>query len=123
MPLTSIEAPLLRASGDSNRARWPVHHLWQALRDDIARLPQTGLLRDIDPRATINMRLYEVGRSIYGMFKGYAALLSERDERDTPLEFVQLLAGLADDLRPHHNALVWRAEVMHRLRALRLGQW
>src|SRR5262249_36159255 len=114
---------LRRSNGDSNRARWPLHPLWRALLDDIAALPQTGLVQSIDPAATLNMRLYYQARAFYGLCKGLAALQSERDGRDLPLTLPELLAGLPEALRPHHNEVAWRADVSRRTKALRLGQW
>ena len=116
---TSLRQP----TGDGNRARWPLHVLWDALLEDIGRLPQTGLVREIDPKGTLGMRIDCQGRALYGNLKGFAALLSERDERGEPLSFQQLLKSLGSALLRHHNDVIWHADVNKRLRALRLGQW
>jgi hypothetical protein len=69
------------------------------------------------------MRIYHQTRALHGSLKGLAALLSERDSLDYPMALRELLTGLPDALRPHHNEVVWHADVNRRLKALRLGQW
>jgi len=117
---TTLRRP---SSGDGNRARWPLHPLWSALLEDIRCLPQTGLVREIDAPSALSMRIYHQGRALYGTLKGFAALLSGRDERDGPVSFEELVAALPLALRSHHNGVVWHADVNKRLKALRLGQW
>ena len=46
---TSLRCP----NGDSNRSRWPLHPLWQSLLNEIAKQPQTGLVRSIRRRQLI----------------------------------------------------------------------
>lgn len=121
--LAANHTTLRRPSGDGNRARWPLHALWSALLHDIGRLPQTGLVREIDPKGTLSMRIDRQGRALYGNLKAFAALISDREDRDAPLSFAELLGALPSILRTHHNDVVWRADVNKRLRALRLGQW
>jgi hypothetical protein len=121
--LATNHTSLRRLSADSNAARWPLHPVWQALVADIGSLPQTGLIRDVDPLASLNARIDGQGRALYGSLKGYAALLSQRDERDTPMQFSELLQALGDALARHHHPVIWQADVSRRLRALRLGQW
>ncbi|HEV2548408.1 MAG TPA: hypothetical protein VGU20_13795 [Stellaceae bacterium] len=121
--LATNHTTLRQPSGDSNRARWPLHPLWRLFIGDITQLPRTGLIRNFSPHATLNMRLDYQGRALHGTLKGYAALLSERHERDVPLTFEELLAALGPALRRHHNPVVWHADVGNRLKAMRLGQW
>jgi hypothetical protein len=69
------------------------------------------------------MRIYYQARSLYGSYKGLAALLSGRDGRERPMTFEEFVKLLPEVLGPHHNVVVWYADVNRRLRALRLGQW
>ncbi len=121
--LASNNTTLRRPGQDTNRARWPLHPLWETLLEHIDGLPQSGLIREIDPKRSLNDRVYYQGRSLYGNLKGLAALLSERDERSSPMTLVELMGALMSVLRPHHNRDVWQADVVRRLTALRLGQW
>jgi hypothetical protein len=132
--LQSLQSDLLRElaanhttlrtpSPDTNRARWPMHPLWRALLDDIASLEQSGLVRVNDPKGTLNMRVYYQARSLYGSLKGLAALLSDREDRERPMSFAELLNALPPALQFHHNEVTWYADVRKRLTALRLGQW
>ena len=121
--LANRHTSLRRPNSDSNRARWPLHPLWEGLLADIARLPQTGLVRDIDPKAALFMRLFYQGRALYGTLKGFAALVSEADQQSTPVTFGALLEALPTALARHHSDILWQADVSKRLKALRLGQW
>lgn len=112
---------LRRPSGDSNRARWPLHPLWRALQADIAALPQTGLAMVIDPVAALEIRAALQARSLHGALKGLAAVEGARMGRDEPITLQELLAALPELLRPHHNSLIWRSDLRRRLDALRLG--
>lgn len=121
--LATDHTTLRRPGADTNRARWPLHPVWEALLEHIGALPQTGLIREMDSDGTLVMRLDYQARSLYGNLKGLAALLSARDERATPLTFDELLGALLPVLRPHHNRVVWHADVNRRLKAWKLGQW
>jgi len=121
--LANAHTTLRRSNGDSNRSRWPLHPLWQALQDDIAALPQTGLVQSIDPKSYLKTRIYYQLRSLLGTLKGLAAVTGEHENREQPISLPELLAKLPDALKPHHNDVVWYTDVKRRQKALRLGQW
>jgi hypothetical protein len=121
--LATQHTTLRRPNGDSNRTRWPLHSLWESLVANIARLPQSGLVRDISPKADLGLRVFHQGRALYGSLKGFAALLTEAEEHLTPISFHDLLQALPSALASHHSAILWQADVRKRLDALRLGQW
>jgi hypothetical protein len=121
--LATNHTTLTVPTADGNRARWPLHPLWRALLADIDTLPQTGLIREIDPAACLAYRVDCQLRSFYGSCKGLAALLSELKRVDAPLTLAGLLAMVPLALARHHNAVAWRADVTRRIEALRLGQW
>ena len=121
--LASRHTSLRRPNGDSNRARWPLHPLWHALREDIAGLPQSGLVRAIDPRAPLEWRLYHQLRSLHGSLKGLAAIRTLLGDRQNPCSLEELLSALPALLKPHHNRLVWPLDVRRRIIGYELGQW
>lgn len=114
---------LRRPGGDSNRSRWPWHPLWRALNDDIAALPQTGLVRTLDPLMPLNWRLHQQSKSLYGNFKGLAAVIALIDGRTEPHDLDEVIKALPDLLKPHHANDNWREEVGRRITAHWLGQW
>jgi hypothetical protein len=121
--LASRHTSLRRPSGDSNRARWPLHPLWHALRDDIAGLHQTGLIRAIDPRAPLKWRRHHQLKALYGSLKGLAAIQTLLMEQHQPCSLEELLRALPALLKPHHNRLVWPLDVRRRITGYELGQW
>jgi hypothetical protein len=121
--LASRHTSLRRPSEDSNRARWPLHPLWHALRDDIAGLPQTGLIRAIDPRAPLKWRRHHQLKALYGSLKGLAAIQTLLTEQHQPCSLEELLRALPALLKPHHNRLVWPLDVRRRITGYELGQW
>jgi len=116
---TTLRVP----NGDSNRSRWPLHRLWQALLDDIAALPQTGLVRDLDPLAPIDWRLHQLTKSLYGTLKAIAALRQIKSDAPEPLSLDNLLVLLSKILPSHHDAVVWKQEVARRVADYGLGRW
>lgn len=116
---TSLRVP----GADSNRSRWKLHPLWRAFVEDIAALPQTGLVKAIDDPACIKWRLLRQGMALYGSLKGVAALLQARDGLELPPTLQATLAALPALLRPHHNRELWSADVQQRVTKLELGLW
>lgn len=117
---TSLRLP----TQDTNRARWPLHPLWKGLRADIETLPQTGLVRAYDPASTIEDRLYQQTKSVYGHLKGIAALLVAKREAKANPRLDQVLRLLERHLRKHHHQDdIWDQDIEARLKGWRLGQW
>ncbi|MBI4968121.1 MAG: hypothetical protein HZC25_08365 [Rhodospirillales bacterium] len=114
---------LCKPSSDSNRSRWPLHPLWQALLEAIAAMPQTGLIADIQPEKAIDWRLWNQSKSVYGYLKGMTALVMERDSLDQPPDLDAALGPIIDLIGQHHHPVEWDADVSKRHAALRLGQW
>lgn len=123
LELASNHTSLRRPSKDSNRSRWPLHPLWKKLIADIETLPRTGLVRDIDRMNPLAYRLERQAKSIYGMFKSLAALVSARDQLQHPPSLEQLIGALPKIMEPHHWGPLWNQTVKERLQALKLGQW
>ncbi len=112
---------LRRPNGDSNRSRWPLHPLWRQLQADIASMPQTGLVRNIDEIQPLEWLLYQAGKSIYGNMKNVAALLHGlRGSEEVP-DLDRILAELPRILKKHHNAHLFRADVEQRIKKRELG--
>jgi hypothetical protein len=114
---------LRRKGSDSNRSRWPTHPLWVALQTDIAAMPQTGLVRQIDPQMPLDWRLYQQLKSMYGALKGAAAVDALRGGLSEVPTFDQFLARLPALLGPHHDETGWTHDIAHRINAHGLGQW
>ncbi len=121
--LAGNHTTLRRPTGNTNRSRWPLHPLWQAVQDDISTLPQTGLIRHIDPKAPIKDRLYHQAKSIHGHLKGFTTLLVAIGALGPNPRLEDVLARLQGHLEPHHQADIWASDIQNRLTALRLGRW
>ena len=119
--LAGKHTTLRRPNGDSNRSRWPLHPLWQALQTDIEALPQTGLVQALDQKALLDFRLYRMGKSLLGHMKGLATLLYLRDGGEVP-SLDDTLKAFPGVLLPHFNAQLWQADLARRLDAEELGQ-
>jgi len=119
--LAANHTSLRRPNGDSNRSRWPLHPLWQQLTDDIASLPQTGLIRDIDTAASLEWRTYQCGKSILGYFKRLAVFIHARSDGSRIPDLEWVLEELPEVLKPHYSASLWEADVEQRIKAYRLG--
>ncbi len=120
--LASAHTTLRRPTGDTNRARWPLHPLWTAVQADINTLPQTGLVRHIDPKAPLNIRLYFQSKSIYGHLKGIAALLALLGEVGTEPRLGDVLTLLRKLLAEHHQPDLFADDVRSRINSLRYEQ-
>ncbi len=116
---TTLRCP----SGDSNRSRWPWHPLWRGLNDDIAVLPQTGLVRALDPLMPLQWRLHQQTKSLYGNFKGLAAIIALIEGSTVPSSLPEVIQALSDLLSRYHANDNWVEEVGRRITAHGLGQW
>ncbi len=114
---------LRRPGADHNRSRWPLHRLWRALRDDIAALPQSGLIRHIDPRMPLDWRLHKQLQALYGSLKGIAAVLALREGKTDAPTFDAVLGALPALLASHHDAHAWAPDVERRITGYGLGRW
>ena len=116
---TTLRVP----SSDSNRSRWPWHPLWNALRDDIATLPQTGIVRAIDPQMPLSWRLFRQCKALHGSLKGIAAVVGLMEGKNGPPPLPYILERLPDLLTMHHDNDNWIEDVARRMTAHSLGQW
>lgn len=114
---------LREPSGDGNRSRWPLHPLWVALQHEIAHRERTGLMGSIDPKTSVEWRIHGQKKSLYGNLKGIAALLSIRDERQSPMSFDELIGSLKPELNDNHNPEIWEADIQDRMTRFNYGQW
>lgn len=121
--LATNHTSLRRPNGDTNRSRWPMHPLWEALLEDIAALPQTGLVKALDPQRPINFRIEHQAKSLYGNLKSLGTLIAARDGLNTVPKLEHVLEALPVLLERHHWDILWKRAVEDRLAALRLGRW
>jgi hypothetical protein len=110
-------------TGDTNHSRWPLHPLWKALQRNIAALPQTGLVKSIDPENGLLWRRQKQLQSLYGSLKGLAAVDGLIRGRNEPISFDTLLSALPDLLNHNHSESLWLADVEQRMTAYRYGKW
>lgn len=114
----------LRAkTSDSNRSRWPLHPLWQQLSADIARMPQLGMVRAIDPESSLAWRQAKQLKALYGSLKGLSAVRSLITGKDQPIALEEMLRVLPRLLVRDHTDTLWRADIEHRMTAYRYGKW
>ena len=121
--VASQHTTLREKTSDPNRSRWPLHPLWRRLQADIARLPETGLIREIDPAVELDWRLHRQLRSLYGSLKGLAAIRSLLEAQDKAMPLETLLAELPDLLRDEHAESIWLSDVNDRITKHGYGQW
>lgn len=119
--ITSNHTTLRQPNTDSNRSRWPLHPLWQKLQADIASMPQTGLVRNLDEAKPLDWSLYQVGKFLYGNMKNVAALLHGLSGGKVVPDLDFVLEELPDILRQHHSNATFRADVEHRIKKRELG--
>jgi len=122
--LAGSHTTLRTPNGDLNRARWPLHPLWRALRQAIASHPQEGLVRTIDPANCLRWRRYQQGRYLYGSLKGLGALLSIGREDGTVMGFGDTLKAVRLlMLKREYDPAEWDAELKDRVRRHAHGKW
>jgi len=117
---TTLRTP----NGDPNRSRWPLHPLWTALRQAIAKHPQEGLVREINPANSLRWRKYQQGRYLYGSLKGLGALLSLNRTDGTVMglnDTIKVLRLLI--LKREYDPAEWDAELKDRIRRYAHGKW
>jgi len=121
--LASSHTTLRCPNEDSNRSRWPLHPLWQSLLKAIGELPQTGLVRSMNPKQDIRWRIEKQVEALYGSLKGYAAAEQLYAGDVAVMELPDLMGKLERRLRRRHQPDIWREDVMKRVTAHGLGQW
>jgi hypothetical protein len=106
---------------DTNRSRWPVHPLWQALQSHIGTLHCEGVVRSLDQQELLKGRLMRMAISIQGYLKAIAAIdcVMHGKAMVSNVEALQHLQGLLFHV---HDPLTWKTDVQKRVDALRLGQ-
>lgn len=109
-------------SDDSNRSRWPLHHLWQDLQARAAKMDGLGVVRELNMPALLDERMMRITISLYGYMKRIAAIYSLQG--DTPAASLnQARAHLAVNLKQIHDPLTWEFDVERRMKEMRLGEW
>lgn len=121
--IANRHASLRRPNNDSNCSRWPLHPLWTALLADIAAMPQTGLIANIDPSQMLQWRRYQAIKSAFGYLKIITALTDIILGRESLPDFEQVLEEFCQLLEQQHTPLLWEDDLRRRKTALRLGQW
>ncbi len=121
--LAHTHTTLRRPNGDSNRSRWPLHPLWDALQKHIEDLPRSGLVRAFDEKKALDYRLFKQSQGIYGHLKGLMALECIRTGKPASSTLREVLERLRPHLEDHHHSIPWEADVEKRVRAYEVGQW
>lgn len=120
--LVEEHTTLRNKTDDSNRSRWPLHPLWIDLQQQINRLEQQGVYRNIDEQAILNERLMRMAVSMYGYLKRIAAVhcLQTGQPMISDAEALQRLENLISRV---HEPMAWQIDVTKRIDSIRLGQW
>jgi hypothetical protein len=108
-------------AADTNRSRWPLHPLWEAVQQDIAHLNQTGLIRDINPKAGFDWRRRRLNQSVYGYLKRLAAFEFLQSDGKAVPDLDWVMETLQDGLRDLHDPGTWRSEIERVIAQERLG--
>lgn len=118
--LVSEHTSLRLPNEDSNKSRWPVHPLWQALAQHIDTLPAQGVYRSLDRQALLDETLVRMAISIEGYLKKVAAIECLKEGRPM-LSQGQTIDRLLPLLDKVHNQLTWRGDVQRRIDQMRVG--
>lgn len=119
--LSDRYASLRIPTADSNRSRWPLHPMWQAVRVAISALGREGLLKCFDPDTPLAYAEDRSLKSITGMLKNLGGIRTMRAQRDAPMSLPELLQWLAVKLPKQMPAELWNEEVQTRVDKRRLG--
>lgn len=122
--LSSAHTTLRRPTSDSNKSRWPLHPMWEALQREIRTYGQAGLIRAYDEPAFIEYRLDKFAQSLLGNLKGIAALLhlSKPANPDIP-DLEVTLKAIPILVQRYHSDRMWQLDVDQRLRDYEAGRW
>ncbi|WP_026603433.1 replication initiation factor domain-containing protein [Methylomonas sp. 11b] len=107
---------------DSNRARWPLHPLWQDLIQQIGRFNAQGVYRSIDPQMMLDERLTRIAISMYGYLKRIAAIDCVQKGKEM-ISYEDAIKRIARKMELIHDPLTWETDVEKRINQIRLGQW
>jgi hypothetical protein len=99
-----------------------LHPLWKQLQRHIDRLPQTGLVADVDPTHVLHWRVRQQSKSVYGMLKDLAVLLAVQGRLPEDPRLSDILARLDKVLKPHHDPGLWQSDIEKHLLAYQLRQ-
>lgn len=113
---------LRKPTTDSNRARWPLHPLWQDLIQQIGRFNAQGVYRSIDPQMMLDERLTRIAISMYGYLKRIAAIDCVQKGKDM-ISNEDAIKRIARKMELIHDPLTWETDVEKRINQIRLGQW
>jgi hypothetical protein len=109
-------------SNDSNSSRWPLHPLWVDLQEQIANLPNSGILCVFAEKAAIVERMRQRYKAIYGYLKGIAALQCVRSGQEY-ITLEETIALETNALGKIHDSLCWSYDVKKKVKEIELGQW
>ena len=107
---------------DSNPSRWPLHHLWEELINNILKLQHTGIVRDYAEAEIIKERLMRLGISVYGYLKRMAALNCLTTKKDV-MNFKESLKKMNELISMVHEPLTWNEDIKRRIKEMQLGEW
>jgi len=111
-------------SGDSNRSRWPLHPLWTAVLEAIAKLPYQSGMEGFEEAQPVRLRLLDQQKSIFGHLKSIGTLLTILEGRESPLTLDETLKRLQTDLMlNHYHPAEWKTDLDDRRKRHAMGAW
>jgi len=119
--LSGEYASLRTPTEDSNRSRWPLHPMWQALRATIGDMSRHGLVCSYKPDTPLAYAEEKSLRSIIGMLKNIGGIRTVRLHREEPVSLPELMAGLSTKLSKRIPPELWNEDVGTRAEKRRHG--
>lgn len=119
--LTGKHASMRKPTGDSNRSRWPLHPMWQAVKNAVAEMDRHGLVRSYDPDSSLAYAEDRSLKSIEGMLKNVGSIRTLRQHRQEPVSLPELMKWLSEKLEKQMPPELWVEEVRTRAEKRRMG--
>lgn len=107
---------------DSNRSRWPLHHLWEDLQEKIKCINQTGVREPYDKEIVLDERMMRIAIIVYGYLKRVAAIHCVKEGKNMILE-QEAVEHLCKRMWKVHDPLNWQIDVKKRIDAIGCGEW
>ena len=113
---------LREPNGDSNRSRWPMHPLWEDIRERIRSINQTGVRKPYDKGLVLEERLMRIAIIQYGYLKRVAAIYCFKTGKSMISE-QEAQKYLWERMWKVHDPLNWEIDVKKRIDSIRCGEW
>lgn len=100
-----------RPNGDSNRSRWPLNPLWEAVLEAIEAMPQSAPMRAFSAGDSHKRRCLDLAVNMVGQAASYAASDYLSGCRSTPLALDAVFSEIASDYFKTHSQAMFDEKV------------